>query len=161
MVKQTHWQITSHTRGCPLENGGRSSSPVLFLGREQCPTWDGCSCQSLAEGSSLCIPSFPPDSIHTSQGEIVTPQGHPSGSQVAIEDIVLHTKGGPRVPAGWEGLATISEPPSALGRDAQIQLSQSRYPFQYLGFVYWPIPSTDLILVFNKAVCFTVWKWLG
>ena len=60
----------------------------------------------------------------TRQGEIVRPQGPPSGPQGASEDMVLRTpqsaerrtvaapsERGPPVPAPGEGLASVSEPP--------------------------------------------------
>ena len=66
-----------------------SSSPMVLLGRNQYSAGDRCSRQHLTKGSPLCIPSYSPDNAHTSQGEIVRPQGPPSGPKVACEDMVL------------------------------------------------------------------------
>ena len=81
-LKDKHVLIQSDARGCPLENGGSPSSHVGLLGREQCPTWDGSPCQSLAEGSSLCIPTtliaFTPHKVRLSPHRVLVAPRWPS-----------------------------------------------------------------------------------
>lgn len=103
-------------------------STVVLPGRDQCPTWDGCPRQHLAEWSPLCISADPPVIAHASQGEIIRSQDSLGGPQVALETMVFDApqsvgwgplsapiEGGPPVPVGREGLASISDPSSALG----------------------------------------------
>lgn len=114
-------------RSIPLRAHNSLPSVVFFDG-DQCPAWDGCSRQHMARESPFCIPSDPSDNAHASQSEILESQGPPGGRQVALKDMVLHTlqsvrqrslaapsEDGHPVPAGGEGLASISEPSPTLG----------------------------------------------
>ena len=103
-------------------------SSVVQPGRDQCPTWNGCSGQHLAESASLCVSSNPPVVAAATQGEVIGLQGPLSGPEMALEIMVSDSpqsirrrslaasgENRPPVPAGREGMASIAVSPSALG----------------------------------------------
>ena len=105
-----------------------SLSPVVQPGRAQCSTWNGRSRQCLAENAPLCVSSNSPVVACASQGEVIGSQGSLGSPQVAFESVVFDTpqsvgrgpvaassEGGPPIPVGREGVASVSGPPSALG----------------------------------------------
>ena len=101
---------------------------VVQPGGDQCPAGDGRSRQHLAESAPLCVSADSPVIACASQGEIVRPQSSHGSPQVALENLVFNapqsigrgslaasSEERPPVPAGREGMASITEPPSALG----------------------------------------------